>query len=331
MKRLSMLVVLFLFASVALAQSIPGSWTLYPPQTSTYQVSIRPPVNADGTSVWSKKSTIPIQYNLMQGYGPFTFASYHTPDATHQDRSYLYFQFANPPLFSQITKLSTDYVFALGDCWGGSLRWGIYFQDGSEPVWVYYGTIPADFQPCIGTGGTGLQSGMNMLDASRKAEPRYEWQGHGSPVYDTYDNIAALVGDKVVTAVNLILDSGWKNDQVLAAGYPLNPTVGVDTGSGEVTAMWKPQSGTLSSVCPTDSATIRVQAKDISGNFTIDEDPVSTVPDQGTNFRILDCKYMYNLAGKGLGTGTYKVDIFIGGSTTPASQVTPLGTTFSLK
>jgi len=37
--------------------------------------------------------------------------------------------------------------------------------------------------------------------------------------------------------------------------------------------------------------------------------------DNGLNFRIDDCQYIYNLSSNALGTGTYRVDIVIDGAT----------------
>jgi hypothetical protein len=67
-----------------------------------------------------------------------------------------------------------------------------------------------------------------------------------------------------------------------------------------------------------------------SGPLTIDESLDSVIPDQGTSFRIVGCKYQYNIAGKSLGVGQYQVDVIING--TPATQTTaPIGTKFALK
>jgi hypothetical protein len=46
--------------------------------------------------------------------------------------------------------------------------------------------------------------------------------------------------------------------------------------------------------------------------------------DSGSNFRVLDCQYIYNLVSNALGVGTYQVDILIDG------QVVGSGT-FQLK
>jgi hypothetical protein len=47
----------------------------------------------------------------------------------------------------------------------------------------------------------------------------------------------------------------------------------------------------------------------------IDEVTAIRSSDVGTAFRIVDCKYMYNLAAKSLGAGQYEVQAVINGST----------------
>jgi hypothetical protein len=90
-----------------------------------------------------------------------------------------------------------------------------------------------------------------------------------------------------------------------------------------------PKSGGLTAVCPTSPATIQVSKIGASGSLTIDESLVSTIPDQGTSFRIVGCKYQYNISGKSIGVGSYKVDVLINGGS-PAIQ-TGGGTQFGLK
>jgi hypothetical protein len=46
----------------------------------------------------------------------------------------------------------------------------------------------------------------------------------------------------------------------------------------------------------------------------IDESIYVMAADSGSNFRIDSCQYVYNLSSGALGAGTYRVDIFIGGS-----------------
>jgi Bacterial lectin len=47
---------------------------------------------------------------------------------------------------------------------------------------------------------------------------------------------------------------------------------------------------------------------------TIDESLYTMAADNGSNFRISGCQYIYNLAAAALGPGTYEVDIFVFGS-----------------
>ncbi len=46
---------------------------------------------------------------------------------------------------------------------------------------------------------------------------------------------------------------------------------------------------------------------------SIDESAYTMAADSGSTFRISDCQYIYNLASKALGPGTYRVDIILGG------------------
>jgi hypothetical protein len=51
-----------------------------------------------------------------------------------------------------------------------------------------------------------------------------------------------------------------------------------------------------------------------SGNAPgpIDESVYEMSADTGTNFRISECQYVYNLSAKALGAASYRVDIVIG-------------------
>ena len=46
----------------------------------------------------------------------------------------------------------------------------------------------------------------------------------------------------------------------------------------------------------------------------IDESVYSSSADRGSDFRIADCGYHYNVAASGLGAGTYLAEILIDGS-----------------
>ena len=49
------------------------------------------------------------------------------------------------------------------------------------------------------------------------------------------------------------------------------------------------------------------------GNQQIDEDVYTGSADNGSNFRIDSCQYIYNVSASALGAGTYRVDIMING------------------
>src|SRR6266567_6880781 len=167
-------VLLLLLGSLAFGQNTTtGTWTLYPAQATINQVSIRPPVNTDGSSVWSSKATVPIQYDLLAGYGPVVFASYGSGSPAF---SYLDFTFTSPIAFSQLTNLSAVYAFASGNCHGGSLRWQVTTAAGN--VFIYYGGYP-NFTDCNTPGPSTNQSGLNMLTLSdlRSAGGRQQQSG----------------------------------------------------------------------------------------------------------------------------------------------------------
>jgi hypothetical protein len=100
-----------------------------------------------------------------------------------------------------------------------------------------------------------------------------------------------------------------------------NATVGVG-GATPYSETFTPQpASALSPVCPTDQATIKITKTDGQATGDVNE-PLSIQPqDNNGIFRIVDCKYMYNLATGSLsGVGTYKVYAIINGvqATNPA-------------
>ena len=67
--------------------------------------------------------------------------------------------------------------------------------------------------------------------------------------------------------------------------------------------------------CDLPAATIAV-TRTFGGTIgPIDESIYSGPADTGSNFRIADCQYIYNLSASALGVGTYRVDILINGQT----------------
>ncbi len=66
--------------------------------------------------------------------------------------------------------------------------------------------------------------------------------------------------------------------------------------------------------CQLPPATISVTRTAGAVPGPIDESTYLSSADKGSNFRISNCQYVYNLAASSLGTGTYKVNISIGGT-----------------
>ena len=64
--------------------------------------------------------------------------------------------------------------------------------------------------------------------------------------------------------------------------------------------------------CELPPATITVYRTGSGGNEPIDETLYAGSADNGSNFRIDSCHYIYNLSASALGVGTYQVDISIG-------------------
>lgn len=139
-----------------------------------------------------------------------------------------------------------------------------------------------------------------------------------SPYNVTYKEAVDQLGHLEVLGMNLIVDSGWgaNGDQVVKLS---SATVGVG-GANPYSETFTPQpASALSSTCPTQEASIKITKVDGTPSGDVNE-PVSNQPqDSNRIFRIVDCKYMYNLAKSSLsGVGTYKVYAVING--TPASN-----------
>jgi hypothetical protein len=68
------------------------------------------------------------------------------------------------------------------------------------------------------------------------------------------------------------------------------------------------------STCQLPPATISVIRTSGGTVGSVDESTYLLPADRGANFRICGCQYVYNLGASALGTGTYLVNISIGGS-----------------
>lgn len=294
-------------AASAAAQT-PGTWTLYPPQSAIYQTSVHQPINADGSSHFNaNRGVIPVKFSLAAGVGPARFESILSDSYSGNDYSFLRYVPASPITLADLSHLSVDYAFSLGNNTGGSLRWQVRIDANGSGVedaadgnlFIYYGEMP-NF-----TGTT--HSGTNMIG---DPDLRFDMTQIGGAFYDSYANAIALHGTHRVFRASLVLDSGWASDQRM--GLFENANV-----NGNI---WNAVPG--SSPTPTTNlppATIRVTKIAGSGTGPINEVLSIQPADSDAYYRVVDSKYMYNLDVRALtGTGTYMVEVLIDGS--PASN-----------
>ena len=279
------------------AQSPAGTWALYPAQSSTYTTAVQQPINADGTSNFKSngKAVIPIRFSLSTAPGPVIFQSILSDTDTENDYSFLSFTPASTLLFSDITNLTATYNFTEGDCHLGALRWSVRFSP-TQSVFIYYGGLP-NFTNCT----SPTQTGANMINLS---DLRYDTSQVGGTFYDSYEHAISLVGGMAVIRASLVLDGGSSGDQVVTlAGATVNSNTFV------------PASGSGVQTCDLPPATIQITKTSGAGTGAVNE-PLTIQPnDENSQFRIVDCTYMYNLATSSLsGPGTYKVEVLINGS-----------------
>jgi hypothetical protein len=294
-------------ANFATAQSPAGTWTLYPPQVSSYTTAVQPPINADGTSNFKStgKSVIPVKFSLATAPGPVIFQSIGSDTDTTNDYSYLSFAPTTALAFNQLTNLSAQYTFTEGDCHGGALRWSIGISPTTS-LFIYYGAEPNTTNCTTEDGGVSSQSGLNMIG---RLDLRYDTSQLGGTFYDTYAHALALIGSTPITSATLVLDGGWGGDQVVT---PSNVTVNTNT--------FVPAGGGSVLTCTLPPATIQITKLSGSTTGAVNE-PLTIQPaDNNSQFRVVGCNYMYNLDTSSLsGAGRYEVGAVIGG--TPATGV----------
>ncbi len=317
---IAVLIVASLLVTPALADTTVttpnGTWVAYPGQAANYQASVQQPINADGSSNFKAngKTVIPVKFALAQGLGQFVFESIFSDNPTNTDNDYSFLSFtpSSTVTFNQISRLSAVYAFTLGDCHGGSLRWSVRTSD-TQAVFIYYGNPPQ-----FGNGGTGGctatssggvdQSGTNLIGLG---DLRYDTSQYpGGTFYDTYTHTQDLIGNTPILRASLVLDSGWGGDQRLTLSSATFATAGFSDTF--VPAPPSPPSAT----CPSQQATISITKVDGAPSGDVNE-PLTIQPqDNDSIFRIVDCKYMYNLATSSLsGVGTYTVKATIGSTT----------------
>jgi hypothetical protein len=320
-----------------------GTWVPYPGQSVTtttttsthtaYQVNVRAPINADGSSNWPKKrGVIPVQFDLLAAtatdttttttVGPFVFESIGSDASTDNDVSYVSFTPSSPMTFNDITELSSAYAFTQGDCHGGSLRWQVR-TDANHAVFIYYGK-PSEFgnggiEGCTPTSTLGVdQSGTNLIGLS---DLRYDTSQYaGGTFYDTYAHTQLLVGTTPIIRASLVIDSGWGGDQIVdltSATVNDNTFTPLPTGTTSTTTTTV---GSYSPTCDLPAARLKWSKSDPFPDGSLNEAESIQPKDTGEFYRIVDCKYIYNLDVSSLDPnlatrgGTYYVYVEIGGT-----------------
>lgn len=261
------------------------------------------------------------------------------------DFAFLRFVPDTPFPFEYLTELSADYTFTMGDCYGGSLRWQVRLDVGNDEVtsndgniFVYYGAHP-NFDDCTTADAGGVdsnQSGENMLT---KTDARFDTgQLPGGTFYDTLASARTKYDDLNVLRASLVIDSGWVGcpdgdgdgstfDPIPGAScrdQDLDPTNVTVNGNTFVPNADTTTTGDFTTTCELPMAAIEVVRNDPTPTGAANETPESIqLKDTGEYFRIVDCKYLYNLNIQALsGPGTYRVYANIGGTRVTMSPAT---------
>jgi hypothetical protein len=272
------------------------------------QVAVQQPINADGTSKFKAngRAVIPVKFALSQGTGPFVFESIGSDNSTDNDYSYVSFAPTTTLTFNGITELSAVYAFTQGDCHGGALRWSVRTSDGHS-LFIYYGD-PASFTNCTGANS---QTGANMIGLQ---DLRYDTSQYpGGTFYDNYAHAQTLMGRVPIIRVSLVLDGGW---QYAPDGDQRLTLTSATVRTGTFPDTFTPQAeSSMTPTCPTHEAYIGMTKVGGADPAPVNEPQTIQPQDEDGMFRIVDCKYMYNLATSSLmGPGKYNVFVTIDGT-----------------
>jgi hypothetical protein len=300
--------------SLALAVPTLASWTAYPGQADVYSTQVQQPINASSTSrsvFNAKRGVIPVKLALSAGQGPLMFQSVFSDTLTTNDYSFISWTPGTALTLDTLTELRATYAFTSGNCHGGSLRWSVAVDmndngDASDDprLAIYYGEHP-NFADCTtSTPDADDGSGDNLVGSD---ELRYDTsQFSGGTFYDSWEHAKELAGTHAVLRASLVVDSGWGGDQVVSLSGA--------SANGET---FSPLPEVASApTCALPAAGIRVTKTDATASGLVNEPTTVQPNDTNGAFRIVDCKYMYNLDVSSLrGAGTYKVEAVIGGQT----------------
>jgi hypothetical protein len=361
---LGALLVVGLLASPASGATATGTWVQYPTGATEYQAEVQQPINTANTSNWSAKSKggIPVMYKLSSRIGPAAFESIYSdnPANTANDFAFLSFSPDTAITFNDLTDLTANYAFSLGDCHGGSLRWQVrvdsnsngvldaYDPDtnpgGDKAVFIYYGLPPSFGNDTDGAGPLtyeggctpssnlgASQSGVNLLGPAEQGVLRFDTTQFNGIFYNDYAGAQAAAGTYRVWRASLVLDSGWQyvpnGDQRLEPGTTA-------TVNGNTRQFVSSAGDPFTTTCDLPDAFIDVTKIDPTPDGPINETTVypTAATDTDDQFRVVDCKYQYVLSIPSLnGVGTYDVEILIGGNPVDTNPNPPNEVRFDLK
>ena len=332
-----------------------GTWSVVPAQHTALTATVRPPIKADGSSVFNATgSAVPVKFTLSTAPKALTFESVLSdnepaptptpdPEATpdpnptpipepnfENDFASLTFTPTGPLAFSSISNLQASYEFTQGNCGGGSLRWSITFDinNDDDVIDPDTGSFPGklnDKSIFIYYGGypnfnnctTGPddQSGTNMIGLT---DLRYDTSQIGGTFYDNYTHAVDLAnGDSETPALNVVSVS-----LNLDSGWMGDQRVNL--GSAKINEnQFVPLTGAATTTCTLPPAQISV-----TFNSTNVDTPTNVQRKFVDSFfrNTNDCTYSYNLAKTSLfGPGQYTVNLVID------SQLVPNAAQFTLR
>ena len=181
----------------------------------------------------------------------------------------------------------------------------------SPPITVSAGT---QYAIALSATGANLDIRGDMIGRSKN---RYDWAGASGGDESAYANGIALGN----------VGSGWYptnadrafKTYVSPYGASVEAPINADGSSNFKAKGTVPVRFSLAlngaPTCSLPPATISVTRTSGAQTGPINEDTFTFAADNGSNFRIAGCQYTYNLNSKGLGSGTYLVEIKIDGQT----------------
>jgi hypothetical protein len=263
-------------------------------QTTTYTTTVQQPINADNSSVFAaKKGVIPVKFALSTGTGPLTIIS-----ATNAAPAYGGVTFTLPasvPSGGPLTLNNMGYLGFFGTidgCGAGSPRFTLDYG-GGEYMYIYLGgdTSPGDPNSNCANG-----AGINLLSSTTAT--RFEATLLGNTVlYDTLPDILSKYGDWPIQGMWFVTDNG--NSQVTLNSVSIGNTTYTFAGPTAPT-------------CNLPPATIDLTTVAGVSLLSVDETTYTIPADNGYNFRVDGCQYVYNLNAKPLAGGSYKVFVNVG-------------------